>query len=72
MNGVSQHTLNLVLAAWELYSLVDELVSSGKTCLGLMTNNLTKSHGVIGLLTDALSNDVSHVVVYLYLELEIS
>ena len=59
MDGAIHNTLNLELAAWVFYSPIGELVSSGGTCLGPVSNNLRKYHAVIGLLTEALTNDVS-------------
>ena len=45
------------------------MVSSGGVCLGLSTNNLVEYHAVIGLLTEALANDVRDIRVYLDSEL---
>ena len=54
-NGACRHTLNLSLAAWVLYSLVEDLVSLGVVCIGLATNNIAEYEAVIGLLTKATS-----------------
>ena len=55
VDGACCHTLNLTLAAWVLYSLAEDLVSSGAVCLGHATNNIAKYEAVIGLLTEATS-----------------
>ena len=57
-DGAYRYTLNLVSAAWVLYSPTGDLVSSRGVCLGPSTKNLTEYHVVIGLLTEALANDV--------------
>ena len=69
MDGASCYTLNLASTAWVLYSPTGDLVSSGGTCLGPATNNLVEYHAVIGLLTEALANNVSQIRVYLDSEL---
>ena len=63
VDGAFHHTLNLALAAWVLYSPVEDLVSSGVVCIGPATNNITKYKAVIGLLTKATSQDVHDLVV---------
>ena len=62
-DGACRHTLNLALAAWVLYSLAEDLVSSGVVCIGLATNNIVEYEVVIGLLTEAASQDVRDLVV---------
>ena len=62
-DGACCHTLNLALAAWVIYSLVEYLVSSGAVCLGPAANNITEYEAVIGLLTEAASQDVRNLVV---------
>ena len=52
------HTLNLSSATWVLYSPAKDLVSLGVVCLGPTTNNIIKYEEVIGLLTEAASQDV--------------
>ena len=64
-NGANRYTLNLASIAWVLYSPASELVSSGGVLLGPSTNNLVKYQAVIGLLTEALANDVREIRVYL-------
>ena len=44
-------------------------MSSGGVCLGPSTNNLIEYHVVIGLLMEALDNDVKEIKVYLDSEL---
>ena len=50
-----RHTLNLASAAWVLYSLAYDLVSSGAVFIGPATNNIPEYLAVIGLLTEATS-----------------
>ena len=58
--------------AWLLYSPPEYLIILGGISLGLVTNNIIECHVVVGLLIDTLSNDVSHFVIYLDLELVVS
>ena len=58
MNDANRYTLNLASEAWVLYSPIGDLVSSGGVCLGPSTNNLAEYQAVIGLLAEALDNDV--------------
>ena len=62
-DGVFHHTLNLASAAWVLYSLAEDLVSSGMVCLSPATNNIAEYEAVIGLLTEATPQDVCDLVV---------
>ena len=55
--GAYHHTLNLASAAWVLYSPAEDLVSSGVVCIGPTTNNIAEYEVVIGLLTEAASQD---------------
>ena len=61
-DGAFHHTLNLTLAAWVLYSPAKDLVSSGAVCIGPTTNNIVEYEAVIGLLTEATSQDVHDLV----------
>ena len=63
--GANHYTLNLASGAWVMYSPTSDLVSSGGTCLGPATNNLTEYHAVIGLLIESMANDVPEIRVYL-------
>ena len=54
-DGACCHTLNLASAAWVLYSSFKYLVSSGVSCIGPATNNITEYQAVIGMLTEATS-----------------
>ena len=65
LDSANRYTLNLGSTAWVLYSPTDDLVSSGGVCLGPSTKNLAEYHIVIGLLTEALDNDVMEISVYL-------
>ena len=62
-NGAFCHTLNISLASWVLYSLAYDLVSLGVVCIGPTTNNIVEYRAVIGLLTEASSQDVRNLVV---------
>ena len=57
-DGPHRYTINLASATWVLYSPTSELVSSGGILLGPSTNNLAEYLVVIGLLMEALANDV--------------
>ena len=62
-DGACRHTLNLASAAWVLYSLAKDLVSSGAVFIGPATNNIAEYQAVIDLLTEAVSQDVHNLVV---------
>ena len=62
-DGACCHTLNLASFAWVLYSPAYDLVSSGVVCIGLATNNIVEYQAIIGLLTQATSQDVHNLVV---------
>ena len=57
-DGAYRHTLNLASVAWVLYSPAKYLVSSGVVCIVPATNNIPEYQAVIGLLTEATSQDV--------------
>ena len=61
-DGACCHTLNLAVAL-VLYSPSYDLVSSGAICIGPATSNIAKYQAVIGLLTEAASQDVRNLVV---------
>ena len=62
-DGAFNHTLNLTLTSWVLYSPAKYLISLGAVCLGPTTNNIVEYEGVIDLLTKAASQDVRDLVV---------
>ena len=62
-DGACHHTLNLASATWVLYSPAEDLASSGGICIGLTINNIATYQAVIGLLTEAASQDVCNLVV---------
>ena len=62
-DGACRHTLNLTSVAWVLYSPAYNLVSSGAVCIGPATNNIAEYQAVIGLMTEATSQDVRNLVV---------
>ena len=64
-NGACRHTLNLASVAWVLYSLAQDLVSSGVVCIGMATNNITEYQAVTGLLTKAASRDIHDLLVFM-------
>ena len=63
VDGAFHHTLNLASTASVLYSPAEDLVSSGVVCLSPATNNIAEYEAVIGLLTEATSQDVHDIVV---------
>ena len=65
VDGAFPHTLNLASAAWILYSPTHDLFSSGVICVGSATNKIIKYQAVIGLLTEAASRDIYHLVVFM-------
>ena len=68
-DGACRHTLNLASATWVLYSLAEDLVSSRAVCIGTTTNNIAEYRAVIGLLTEAASQDVHNLVVLMHSQL---
>ena len=68
-DGAHRYTLNLASTSWVLYSPTSELVSSEGILLGPSANNLAEYEPVIGLLMEALANDVREIRVYLDFEL---
>ena len=71
-DGACRHNLNLALASWVLYSQANDLVSSGGVCLGLATNNIIEYLVLIGLLNEASSCDMNHLVIFLDSQLVVS
>ena len=65
VDGANRYTLNLASTTWVLYSPTCDLVSSEGVLLGPSTNNLAEYQAMIGLLTEALANDVREIRVYL-------
>jgi ribonuclease HI len=61
-DGASRHTQNIAFASWVIYHF-DELVNSRGVCLGLTTNNVAVYHIVIGILTEASSLGISHIII---------
>ena len=72
VDGTNLHTLNLASTSWVLYSQANELVSSVGACLGITTNNIIEHHVMIGLLTEASSHDINHLVLFLDSQLVVS
>ena len=68
-DGAYHHTLNLSSTAWVLYSLAQYLVSLDAVCIGPTTNNIIKYQAVIGLLTEAASQEIHDLVVFMYSQL---
>ena len=65
VDGASHQTLNLASAAWVIYEPSSQLLSSGSTCLGPLTNNIAEYSAIIELLLDAISHGIQHLVVHL-------
>jgi ribonuclease HI len=63
-DGASRHTRNIASTTWVIYQF-DEVVSSGGIFLGPTTNNMVEYHVVVGLLTQASSLGISHIIVNL-------
>ena len=57
--------LNLASAAWVLYSLAHDLVSSRAVCIVPPTNNIIEYQAMIGLLTEAASQDIHNLVEFM-------
>jgi ribonuclease HI len=64
VDGASRHTRDIASATWVIYHF-DEVVSSRGIYLGPATNNMAEYHAVIGLLTQASSLGIFHIIVYL-------
>ena len=62
-DGACHHTLNIASTALVLYSPVEDLVSLGVVCIGPTTNNIAEYRAVIGILTEAASQEVRNLVV---------
>ena len=71
-DGASRHTQNLASAAWVVYSPTGELTISGARCLGSATNNVAEYQAAIGLMTEALSSGITHLIVHLDSQLVVS
>ena len=65
VDSASHYTRNLASIPWVIYSPTDELLSSGGIYLGHATNNVVQYHVVIGLLTEAISLNISQLIVNL-------
>ena len=64
-DGPSNYVMTLGLKPWVLYSPTSDLVILGGTCLGPAMKNPVEYNAMIGLLTEALTSEVSHIRVYL-------
>ena len=53
------------LSCLVLYSPAHDLVSSGGVCIGLATNNIIEYESVKGILTEAASQDIRDLVVFM-------
>ena len=71
-DSASRHTRNLASTAWVIYSPSDELIISGARCLGPATNNVAEYQAAIGLMTEALSSGITHLIVHLDSQLVVS
>ena len=58
VDGASRHTLNLTSATWVIYEPSDQLLSSGSTSLGPLTNNIVEYIAIVELLLDAISHEI--------------
>jgi len=71
-NGASRHTRNLASVAWVIYYPSDELIISGRRCLGPATNNVAEYQAAIGLMTEALSSGILQLIIHLDSQLVVS
>ena len=71
-DGASRHTRNLASVAWVVYSPSGELTISGARCLSSATNNVAEYQAAIGLMTEALSSGITHLIVHLDSQLVVS
>ena len=71
-NGASRHTRNLASTTWVVYSPSGELIISGARCLGPATNNVAEYQATIGLMTEALSSGITHLIMHLDSQLVVS
>ena len=71
-DGASRHTRNLASAAWVVYSPSGELIILGARCLGPTTNNVAEYQAAIGLMAEALSSGITHLIVHLDSQLVVS
>ena len=58
VDGASHHTQNSASAAWVIYTLTAQVLSSGGVCLQPSSNNVAEYSVVIKLLRDAISYGV--------------
>jgi ribonuclease HI len=70
--SASRHTRRLASAAWVIFTPQGKFLSSGGICLGDTTNNVVEYSVVIELLHDTLSLGISHLWVYLNIQLVVS
>ena len=71
-DGASRHTRNLASAAWVVYSPSGELTISGARCLGSVTNNVAEYQAAIGLMSEAPSSGITHLIMHLDSQLVVS
>ena len=55
-----------------IYSPSDDLIISGARCLGSATNNVAEYQASIGLMTEALSSGITHLIMHLDSQLVVS
>ena len=67
--GASCHTQHSASAGWEIYTPMDQVLSSGGVCLWPFSNNVAEYSAIIELLWDAISHGVLSLEVRLDLEL---
>jgi hypothetical protein len=66
------HTKRLASAAWVIFTPQGQLLSSGGICLGDATKNVVEYNTVLELLSDTLLHGISHLRVYLDVQLVVS
>jgi ribonuclease HI len=72
VDSASRHTQRLASAAWMIFTPGGQLLSSRSICLSDATNHVVEYNAVIELLHDALSHEISHLLVYLDAQLVVS
>ena len=64
-DGASRHTQNSALAAWVIYTLMGQVLSSGGACLWPSSNNIAEYSVMIELLCDSISHGIHSLEAHL-------
>ena len=71
-DGATHHTLNVASIVWVIYEPSGQLLTSGSSCLGPLTNNIAEYSALIELLLEAISHGIQCMVVLLDSQLVVS